>query len=117
MALAEKVCAPCEGGTTPMDNEEIQASLEELNNSSEEARQNPWRVTDDGKAITKEYKLKDFVAAVDLTNQIKDVAEAEGHHPDLGVYYGKVAIKITTHAIGGLSENDFILGAKIDQLR
>ncbi len=117
MGLAEKTCTPCEGGTPPMGSNEIQASLEELNNATEEARQNPWQVTNDQKGLTKTFKLKNFVEAVELTNRIKDVAEQEGHHPDLGVHYGKVDVTITTHAIGGLSENDFILAAKIDQLR
>jgi len=115
MDLAQKHCEPCEGGTQPLGEEEAQAKLAELNNS-EAAQKNPWAVTADSRALKKGYKLKNFVEAVDLVNGIKDVAEAENHHPDLEVGYGKVTVRLSTHSIGGLSENDFILAAKIDQL-
>jgi 4a-hydroxytetrahydrobiopterin dehydratase len=115
MELAQKHCEPCEGGTEPLDEETAQAKLAELN-SSEVAQKQPWAVTADNRQLKKGYKLKNFVEAVDFVNKIKDVAEEEDHHPDLEVGYGKVAVRLSTHAIGGLSENDFILAAKIDQL-
>lgn len=115
MDLAQKHCEPCEGGTEPLTEEEAQAKLAELN-SSEAARKQPWAVTADNRSLKKGFKLKNFVEAVDFVNKIKDVAEEEDHHPDLEVGYGKVAVRLSTHAIGGLSENDFILAAKIDQL-
>lgn len=115
MELAEKHCEPCEGGVEPMTEEEAQARLAELN-SSEAAQKQPWAITADNRQLKKGYKLKNFVEAVDFVNRIKDVAEAENHHPDLEVGYGKVAVRLATHAIGGLSDNDFILAAKIDQL-
>jgi len=115
MDLAQKHCEPCEGGTEPLSEEEAQAKLEELNNTAE-AQKQPWAVTADARSLKKGYKLKNFVEAVEFVNKIKDVAEEEDHHPDLEVGYGKVAVRLSTHAIGGLSENDFILAAKIDQL-
>jgi 4a-hydroxytetrahydrobiopterin dehydratase len=76
-----------------------------------------WRVNADGKSIRREWRVKDFMTAIDFFNRIAAVAEAEDHHPDLHLSgYRNVAIEISTHAIGGLSENDFILAAKIDQL-
>ncbi|MFB6260610.1 MAG: 4a-hydroxytetrahydrobiopterin dehydratase, partial [Thiohalorhabdaceae bacterium] len=66
----------------------------------------PWAVTADSRSLKKGYKLKNFVEAVEFVNKIKDVAEEENHHPDLEVGYGKVAVRLSTHAIGGLSEND-----------
>ena len=117
MELAEKHCEPCEGGARPMSQEEAEAKLADLNDSSDEARAKPWAVTADGKALKKGYKLKNFVQSVEFVNHIKDVAEEEDHHPDLEVGYGKVVVRLSTHAIGGLSENDFILAAKIDRLR
>ncbi|HKJ87702.1 MAG TPA: 4a-hydroxytetrahydrobiopterin dehydratase [Gammaproteobacteria bacterium] len=115
MELVEKHCKPCEGGVEPLTEEEAQSMTQDLN-ASPEAQKNPWAVTADNRNLKKGFKLKDFVAAVDLVNRIKDVAEEENHHPDLEVGYGKVVVRLTTHAIGGLSENDFILAAKIDQL-
>ena len=64
--------------------------------------------------ITKEFKFKDFIGAINFVERVADVAEMEGHHPDIHVYYNKVILELWTHAIAGLSENDFILAAKID---
>lgn len=74
-----------------------------------------WQVAA-GKELTKTYAFKNFVQAVDFVNAITPLAEQEGHHPDLEVGWGRVAVKLRTHAIDGLTENDFILAAKIDQL-
>jgi len=106
--LTHKKCKPCEGGVEP-------ATLDEANKQL--AKLNGWSLTSDGKRIRKEWTVKHFLAAMDFFNKIAEVAEADGHHPDLHLeQYRKVAVELWTHAIGGLSENDFILAAKIDQL-
>ncbi len=106
--LSEKKCKPCEGGVEPSTREEAVAQLEQLPG---------WTLTADGKRIRKEWTVKHFMAGLDFFNQVAQVAEADGHHPDLHlVGYRNVAIELWTHAIDGLSENDFILAAKIDQL-
>ena len=75
-----------------------------------------WKLSEDWKKISRTFKFKDFKAAMEFANKIADVAEAEGHHPDLKVSWGKVRVELWTHSIGGLSENDFIMAAKIDAL-
>lgn len=106
--LAQKKCRPCEGGVEPYSLEESKAQLEKLSG---------WRMTDDGKRIRKEWTTKNFMAAIDFFNRIAGIAEEDNHHPDLHLEsYRKVAIELWTHAIGGLSENDFILAAKIDKV-
>ena len=106
--LVAKRCVPCEGGIPPLSTSEIQTLSPAV----------PlWNVTADGKRIRREWKVKNFVAALAFFNRVADVAEAEGHHPDLHlVGYRNVAIEIWTHAVNGLTENDFILAAKIDTL-
>jgi 4a-hydroxytetrahydrobiopterin dehydratase len=106
--LTHKHCVPCEGGVPPVDAAGVSAYL----------RQIPaWAVTDDGRRIRRSWRVKDFVTALDFFARVGQVAEAEGHHPDLHLAnYRDVTIEIWTHAIGGLSENDFILAAKIDRL-
>jgi 4a-hydroxytetrahydrobiopterin dehydratase len=74
-----------------------------------------WDVVDEIK-IRKEFVFPDFVTAMDFANRVGDIAEEEGHHPDLHIYYGKVIVELWTHAIGGLSENDFIVAARINQI-
>lgn len=76
-----------------------------------------WTLSPDAKKISKTFKFKDFAEALAFTNAVGEIAEAEGHHPDIELKWGKVGIELTTHAIGGLSVNDFILAAKIDQIR
>lgn len=115
MALTDQHCTPCEGGTPPLEEAAIGPLLAELN-GDEAATANPWTPVSGNRALKKGYQFRDFVQAVDFVNRIKDVAEAEGHHPDLEVGYGKVVVRLTTHTIGGLSENDFILAARIDGL-
>jgi 4a-hydroxytetrahydrobiopterin dehydratase len=105
-SLAERHCVPCEGGTPTLTAEQVRPLLAQLEG---------WSVQDE-KRLTKQFTFPDFVKAVDFVNAITPVAEAEGHHPDLAVGWGKVGVELTTHAIGGLSENDFILAAKIDRL-
>jgi 4a-hydroxytetrahydrobiopterin dehydratase len=106
MSLAGKHCVPCRGGVPPLQGEE----LEKL-----KAQVSGWQVVA-GRHITKAYKFPDFRTALDFVNQAGAIAEAEGHHPDLFLSWGKVEVKIWTHKIDGLTESDFILAAKIDQI-
>ena len=106
--LLAKKCVPCEGGVPKLTPAEADAQLAKLPG---------WTIVHQGERIRREWVVKNFMAAVRFFNSVADVAEAEGHHPDLHlVGYRNVAIEIWTHAIGGLSENDFILAAKIDEL-
>src|SRR5690348_1386879 len=106
--LTHQKCVPCEGGTKPLTLSEFQIYLDSVKN---------WEVINDEKAITKTFTLKNFSGAVDFINKIKDIAESEGHHPDLNLHdYKQLTVTLSTHAINGLSINDFILAAKIDQI-
>ena len=106
--LSEKKCVPCEGSASALSQDAARSYLAGLKD---------WRLSEDAKSIRAEYPMKDFMAAVLLINQIAEIAEREDHHPDIHLAgYRKLAIELTTHAIGGLSENDFILAAKIDEL-
>lgn len=90
-----------------MDFDEIQNYLENIDNS--------WNVTDNKKLIRK-FKFKNFRESIVFVNKVADLAESEGHHPDTCINYNRVTVELTTHAIGGLSKNDFIIAAKIDRL-
>ena len=104
--LLKKKCVPCEDkNIKPMSRENAQDYVDESYG---------WALDQDAKKISKEYKFKDFIGAINFVNLVADIAEEEGHHPDIHVYYNKVVLELWTHAIGGLSENDFILAAKID---
>ena len=106
--LAQKKCVPCEGGTPPLREEEARQHLKNLPD---------WSLTADKKSIQAQYEMKNFVAAVELIRQIAEVAEAENHHPDIHLTgYRKLRVDLSTHAAGGLTENDFILAAKISRL-
>ena len=105
--LSDKKCVACEGGVPPLSETEIKTYLSQIKEG--------WEAID-SKKIQKEFKFKDFKEAMEFVNKIAVVAEEEGHHPDIYIIYNKVKIKLSTHAIGGLSENDFILAAKIDTL-
>ncbi len=102
--LSQKRCVPCEGGVPKLTSEEIQKFLKQVSGWQEQQER-----------IFKTFQFKNFLEAMKFVNQMADLAEAEGHHPDFSVHYSKVDVMIWTHAIGGLSENDFILAAKIDQ--
>lgn len=105
--LAQRKCQPCEGGTEPLPPSAAQQLLKDVSG---------WELVD-GKLIRKTVTCKDFLDAVGLIQQIAPIAEAEDHHPDLHLTrYKRLTIELSTHAIGGLSENDFILAAKINQL-
>jgi len=105
--LAQKKCVACEGFETPFVREEAVVLLKQVKN---------WKLADDAKSISKEFTFKNFADALSFANKVGAIAEDEGHHPDLAVSWGKVGVFLTTHAIKGLSENDFILAAKIDEL-
>jgi 4a-hydroxytetrahydrobiopterin dehydratase len=106
--LGRRHCTPCEGGIPPLSSDEVCSLL---------AKVPGWQLTPDGKRIQRQWRVKDFVHALDFFKRVGDVAEDENHHPDLHlVGYRNVTIEIWTHAINGLSENDFILAAKIDAL-
>lgn len=106
--LTRKSCVPCEGGVPTLTPEEVAGHLGSVPG---------WTVVGGGERIRREWTAKGFTAAIHFFNRVAELAEAEGHHPDLHlVGYRDVAIEVWTHAIGGLSENDFILAAKIDQI-
>ena len=106
--LAATKCAACEGGMAKYSPDEAQTQLAMLPG---------WRLTPDGQRIEKHWQVKDFMAGIDRLNRVARLAESEGHHPDLHLEkYRHVRIEIWTHAVGGLTENDFILAAKIDRL-
>jgi 4a-hydroxytetrahydrobiopterin dehydratase len=105
MGLESKRCVPCEGGVPKLGDDDVKFLLGEVAG---------WEAKDD--RIHKTFRFADFVAAMAFLGRVADVAEAEGHHPDFCVHYSRVDFTIWTHAAGGLTENDFILAAKIDRL-
>jgi 4a-hydroxytetrahydrobiopterin dehydratase len=106
--LREKKCVPCSGAVPASSPEEVDRQLRELTG---------WQASADHRRIFKSWTVKNFGAAIEFFQEIARAAEAEDHHPDLHLEdYRKVRVEITTHAIGGLTENDFILAAKIDLL-
>jgi 4a-hydroxytetrahydrobiopterin dehydratase len=106
MSLAEKHCVPCRGGVPPLQGEELEKMKAQLPD---------WQVAD-GHHLTRSYTFPDFKTALDFVNRVGAIAEAEGHHPDLYLAWGKVDVKTWTHKIDGLTESDFILAAKIEGL-
>ena len=106
--LVAKKCLPCEGGVDPCPIPVAEKQLEQIPG---------WYLTHDGQRIRKDWTVKNFMAGLQFFNEVAQIAESDGHHPDLHIEgYRNVSIEIWTHAIGGLSENDFILAAKIDEL-
>jgi 4a-hydroxytetrahydrobiopterin dehydratase len=106
--LSAKQCLPCEGGVPGYSREEAVAQLEQFGGT--------WTLSDDATLISRKWKLQNFVEAMWLANEVGRLAEEDQHHPDLHITgYRQLRIDLTTHAIGGLSENDFILAAKIDE--
>jgi 4a-hydroxytetrahydrobiopterin dehydratase len=105
--LSKKKCVPCEGGVPPLEADKINELKQQVNSD--------WQVLEN-KKIKRSFSFVNFKQTMDMVNKIADIAEAEGHHPDMYVSYGKLEVELWTHAINGLSENDFILAAKIDKL-
>lgn len=107
-SLLAKKCVPCEGGTEPLSEAEINTLKPEVPS---------WVVASDGTSISREFEFADFVAGIVFMTDVAHIAEEEGHHPDMLIHdYKKVLVTLSTHAIKGLSENDFILAAKIDDI-
>lgn len=106
--LSNQKCVPCEVGGDPLTPAEIKQLLPQL--------EDKWQVTNENKRLERDFKFKDFVQAMKFVNQVADLAESEGHHPDLHIHYNKVKIELWTHAVKGLSLNDFIEAAKINKL-
>lgn len=106
-SLTQKKCVPCEIGTPPLTPPQFDPLLKQLKLE--------WEVIE-GKKIRHEFKFKDFAAAMEFVNKVAKLAEAEDHHPNIHIYYSRVVIDLTTHNIKGLSENDFVLAAKIERI-
>jgi 4a-hydroxytetrahydrobiopterin dehydratase len=106
MGLSEKTCVPCRGGVPPLTASEIEPLRKQVAD---------WSVIDNHH-IEKAYRFPDFVTAMDFVSKVGAIAEEQGHHPDIYLAWGKAEIKIWTHKIDGLTESDFILAAKIDDI-
>jgi 4a-hydroxytetrahydrobiopterin dehydratase len=106
--LIQKHCKACEGGVEPLTRAEAESLLKHLHSD--------WTLSGDGKSIHREWKFKNFYHTMSFVNAAAHIANTEDHHPDLEIGYGYCRMKFNTHAIGGLSENDFICGAKVDRL-
>jgi 4a-hydroxytetrahydrobiopterin dehydratase len=98
---------PCEGGAKPLDRSSADQLVRELKG---------WEVDEARRALHKRLRFRDFAQTMAFVNRVAALAESEGHHPDLGIHYNVLDLNLSTHAIGALSENDFILAAKIDAL-
>jgi 4a-hydroxytetrahydrobiopterin dehydratase len=106
--LSSRKCVACEGGVAPLSREEAAILLKQVPG---------WKLALDGKSIKRQYTLKNFMEIIHLVNKVAEIAESEGHHPDLHITdYRNLEINLSTHVIGGLSQNDFIMAAKIDKL-
>jgi len=106
-ALAEKECVPCKGEVPRLEGQALTNLAAELGGD--------WQVVNEHH-LEKEYKFKDFREALDFTNKVGELAESQGHHPDIFLSWGKVKLTIWTHKIDGLTESDFVLAAKADKL-
>jgi 4a-hydroxytetrahydrobiopterin dehydratase len=106
MGLSEKTCVPCRGGVPPLTADEIKPLA---------AQVKQWNVVN-SHHVDKEFKFPDFKKALDFVNKVGAIAEEQGHHPDIFLAWGKARVTIWTHKIDGLTESDFILAAKIDDL-
>ena len=104
--LASRQCVPCRGGVPPLQQDEISGFLSQVDG---------WTAVDQHH-LTKNYRFKDFREALQFVNRVGDLAEEQGHHPDICFGWGNAEIRIWTHKIDGLTESDFILAAKIDKL-
>lgn len=105
--LADRKCVPCRGGVPPLKGEALATVAAELGGE--------WRVVDEHH-LERQYKFRNFREALDFTVKVGELAEREGHHPDIVLGWGKVKLQVWTHKIDGLTESDFILAAKADRL-
>ena len=109
MKLTQKKCIPCEDKSVkPFSKKDIAPYMKQVPK---------WELAKNSKKISRTWLLKDFVAAIKFVNAIGKVAEKNAHHPDIVISYNKVTLELWTHSIGGLSENDFIVAAKIDAMK
>jgi len=106
--LSESRCVPCEGGVPPLDHANAVAQLRALNGA--------WQLAADGKSLSRSFSFRDFYRTMSFVNALAHIANIEDHHPDLEVGYNYCRVRYATHAIDGLSQNDFICAAKIDRL-
>ena len=106
--LSERRCVPCEGGRAPLSRVAAEEVLQRLDEG--------WQLAVDGGSIQREFRFKDFFRTMSFVNALAHIANIEDHHPDLEIGYGYCRVRFSTHAIRGLSENDFICAAKADQL-
>jgi 4a-hydroxytetrahydrobiopterin dehydratase len=106
--FSERRCKPCEGGVAPLTPEQARHALRQLADG--------WVLAPDAKAIARAFKFKDFYRTMSFVNALAHIANIEDHHPDLEVGYDHCHVRYATHAVGGLSDNDFICAAKIDAL-
>lgn len=106
--LGGKHCKPCEGGLQPLSRAEAQALMQQLGAQ--------WQLAEDARSIHASWQFKNFYRAMSFVNAVAHIANSEDHHPDLEVGYGYCRVRYSTHAIGGLSENDFICAVKINAL-
>ena len=106
--LTSRRCVPCEGGVQPLTRAQAQELMKQLKPE--------WKLAEDSKSIAAQWKFRNFFHTMSFVNALAHIANAEDHHPDVELGYGYCRIRYNTHAIGGLSENDFICAAKIDAL-
>jgi 4a-hydroxytetrahydrobiopterin dehydratase len=106
--LTGKKCKPCRKGEEPLKGESLHTLAKQISRN--------WNIVDEHH-LEKTYSFDDFRQALDFTNRVGEVAENEGHHPDIYLTWGKVELKVWTHKVDGLTENDFIFAAKVDQVR
>lgn len=106
--LTAQKCVPCEGGVPPFTPEQVRGYLAQISSD--------WATVED-KRLERKFKFKDFRQAMQFVNKVAEEAESEQHHPDIKIFYNLVTITLWTHAISGLSKNDFIMAAKIDQIK
>jgi len=107
MKLSEKKCIPCEGGIPPLTQTEIAEYIKDVSID--------WKIVDNIK-ITREFFFVSYRHTMDFVNKVANLAESEGHHPVVHIYFGRAVLELWTHSINGLTENDFILASKIDKL-
>lgn len=126
MDLKQKHCIPCESGDPPLSEEkedEMLKLIRQAQSLSESRRQvqhdkgsNWFLLRDQEHKLRRQFKFKTFKESIEFVNKVADIAESEGHHPDIYIFYNKVQLDLFTHAVGGLSENDFIMASKIDSI-
>lgn len=106
--LAQRHCKPCEGGVPPLTSGQAKSLLAGLHED--------WCISDDGLVLTRTFEFPAYSRTLGFANAVAWIAITEGHHPDMQVSYGNCIVRWTTHAVGGLTDNDFICAAKVDQL-